>query len=348
MTVTQQSIAGALATIFEDMISEQINRSAVTLQTLPTGRGPGKNITWDARFGGDVSGPRADGIDLVAADFKTDPKVPATLNYGTYDAPFAMTGKAIATALNTKNPRELENLFAEELGTAVKRLAKGLNRGIYTGAGGAEELVGLHSPSGPLDVTGTYANISRATHAEWASNVIANGGTPRAVSFALLREASNAIYNASGENCDLIYAPSDIWGRIGDLFGPNRQHNQETTIRGQKIILSGGHKAIEWDGITIIRDVDHPAGKITMLSSEHVKVCQLPDEANAVNGSMGMIDVAGGPEVDFGMMNSGLVARINQLGRAGDNYKFQLILYPQLQVRTPNAQAVIADIDPAL
>jgi hypothetical protein len=39
------------------------------------------------------------------------------------------------------------------------------------------------------------------------------------------------------------------------------------------------------------------------------------------------------------------MARLNRLARTGDAYKFQLILYPQLQVERPNSCGVIADLN---
>jgi len=346
--VTQAAIANTLATIFEDQITSQINRSAVSLQLIPVGPGQGKNVQWSARFGTDVSGSRADGADLVGGDFKNDNKDPASLDYGTYDAPFSMTGKAIAAAMNARNPAELENLFADELGDAVERLAKGLNQEFYLGAGGADQINGLYNTAGPLDTTGVYAGIDRAVRTQWASNELANGAVPRALSFDLMRSASDAVYDASGENCDLIITGSALWSKFGNLFGQERRWTQEVTLRGQKVVLSGGHKALEFDGIPVVRDVDHPADKMTFLSSRHVKICQMPDAVTQVNQSIGMVGVAGTPEADFGMQGTGLVARINPLGRNGDSYRFQLILYPQVQVRRPNAQCAIIDLDATL
>jgi len=346
--VTQAAIANNLATIFEDQITSQINRSAVSLQLVQVGAGQGKNVQWSARFGTDVSGSRADGADLVPGDFKNDTKVPANLDYGTYDAPFSMTGKAIAAAMNARNPAELENLFADEMGDAVERLAKGLNQEFYTGTGGTDEINGLYNTAGPLDTTGVYAGIDRSGQAQWASNELDNSGTPRALSFALMRSTLDAVYDASGENIDLIVAGSALWSKFGNLFATERRWTQTVNLRGQEIVLSGGHKALEFDGIPVVRDVDHPLTKMSFLSTRHVKMCQMPDAISEVNQSAGMVDVAGSPEMDFGQQSTGLSARINPLGRNGDSYRFQLILYPQLQVRRCNAQASLIDLDPTL
>jgi len=348
MAVDLAAIANTLATIFEEQITSQINRASVGLQLLQVGPGEGKNLQWSARFGTDVSSFRADGADLVPADFKNDAKVPANLDYGTYDAPFSMTGKAIAAAMATGNPQELENLFADEMGDAVERLAKGINADLWTGAGAAEQIVGMYSTSGPLDTTGVYAGIDRAAQAQWASNELANGGVPRALTFDLMRDTLDAIYTASGENTDLIVTGPALWSKFSKLFGNERRWQQDVTIRGRRITLQGGHNALEFDGIPVVRDVDHPSTAMSFLATRHIKMCQMPDRISEVNQSMGMIGVQGTPEMDMGPQMTGLVARINPLGRNGDSYRFQLILYPQLKVRRCNAQGSLVDLDATL
>jgi len=339
-------IADALATIFEEQITSQINRSTVLMQLLATGPGEGKQLNWNARFGTSVGGSRGEGVDVAA--FNNDNKIPATLLYGTYDDAFSMTGKAIAAALNARNPQELEDLFQDEMGDCVERLAKGINQDIFTGAGGTDQIMGFFGTSGPLDTTGTYAAIDRSTYSQWASNELANGGTDRALTFALMRQALDDIYTASGEATDLIVTTPALYTKFGNLFGNDRRFNTEVTVRGRKITLSGGFNALEFDGIPVVRDVDCPAGKMAFLSTRTIKVCQMPDVVSAVNESKGMHELSGSPEIDYGTGNQGLVARLNPLARDGDKYKFQAILYPQLKVRRPNAQASIIDLDATL
>lgn len=347
-TLDLAAIAASLATIFEDRITSQINRSTVLLQALPVGDGEGKNLAWNARFGSDVGVSRADGADLVAGDFKVDTKVPATLEYGTYDAPFSLTGKALAGAYASGNPSDLENLFGEEMQNAVERLAKGIHQALISGAGGTDEIHGLFGASGPLDTTGTYAGISRATYPQWASNELANGGVPRALTFDLMREAVEQIYTASGENVDMIVTTPALWTKFGKLFNGERRQMTDVYMRGNKIVLSGGFSALEFDGVPVMRDVDMPAGKMAFLTSRHLKVCQMPDPANAVNQASGNVGLAGSPEADMGEPARKLTARVNPLGRAGDSFKFQLICYPQLKCRKPNAQGSIVDLDATL
>jgi hypothetical protein len=345
--VSQSDIAATLAIIFEDQIVSQINRATVLLQVLPVGDGTtGQNIKWSARFGTATGGARAEGADVVTLN--NDAKVPATLEYGTYDDAFGVTGKAMAAARAARNPADLANLFVEELGDCVERLAKGIAVDLYTGTGATDHIMGLVATAGGILNTGTYAGIDRAIRTQWQGTIMSNGGIGRALTFDLMREMRRRIYNASGLKPDLIVTTPELHEKYGKLFGQQRRYVQEVTLRGQTIKLDGGYQMLEFDGIPVLEDVDCPTGYMLFLNTRYVRVLQLPDGVNEANQSMGMIGLAGSEEEQLGMPSRKLRARINALGRAGDLYKFQLICYPQLQVKRPNSCGAIKDLDAAL
>lgn len=345
--VALAQIAASLTTIFEDQITSQINRATVLLQVLPVGPGTtGKNISWNARFGTAVGGARAEGADVVTLN--NDSKVPATLEFGTYDDSFGVTGKAMAAARAARNPEELANLFIDELSDCVERLAKGIAIDLYTGSGAANVIMGLVATGGGIMNTGTYAGIDRAVQTQWQGTVMANGGVGRALTFDLMREMRRRIYSASGLKPDLITTTPELHEKYGQLFGQQRRYITEIRMRGQAITLDGGYQMLEFDGIPVLEDVDCPTGKMLFLNTRYVRVLQLPDQVDSVNGSMAMIGLAGTPEEQLGQPTAKLTARINPLGRTGDTYKFQLICYPQLQTRRPNSCGVMTDLDATL
>lgn len=347
MLVAMSVIANSLTTIFEDQITSQINRATVLLQVLPVGPGTtGKNISWNARFGTDVGAARAEG--LAVATLNNDTKVPATLEYGTYDDAFGVTGKAMAAARAAKNPEELANLFVDELGDSIERLAKGIALDLYTGTGATDHIMGLVTTGGGIMNTGQYANIDRSTYAQWQGTVMANGGVGRALSFDLMREMRRRIYSASGLKPDLVITTPELHEKYGKLFGQQRRYVTEIRMRGSMITLDGGYQMLEFDGIPVLEDVDCVANMMLFLNTRYVRVLQLPDQVDSVNNSMSMVGLAGTPEEQLGQPSSKLTARINPLGRDGDSYKFQLICYPQLQVRRPNSCGVIKDLDATL
>jgi hypothetical protein len=338
------TISNSLATLFEDRIATQINRATVLLQVLPVQDGTtGKNIAWIARFGTAVGQARAEGA--VVNYSNTDTKVPATLDFGTYEDAFSITGKSVAAAANTRNPADLENLFTEELSECVERLAKGVAIDLYVGTGATDHIMGLVASGGAIMDTGVYANIDRGTYPQWAGNVDGNSGVGRALTFDLMRGMRRDIYRASGQKPDLIVTTPEIHEKYGALFGQQRRYTTEIKLRGSMITLDGGYQMLEFDGIPVLEDVDCTSGDMLFLNTRYVRVVQLPDPATTVNGSTGVVGIAGTDEEQLGQPSRKLRARINPLGRTGDFFTFQLILYPQLQVRRPNSCGVLTDID---
>lgn len=343
------SVTNALATIFEDDIVSQFNRATVLSKLLPFKEGESKNLAWDVEFGtvpADAS--LAEGANV--STYNDDTIVPAVLNWGTYAEAFQVTGKALAAAAATRNPDELANLFAEKMERAVQRLTAAINKDWYSGPGTGDRIMGLTATNGGLKATGIYAGIDRSVQTLWAGNELLNGGVARANSFDLMRDAKRTIYVASGEMPDLIICDPTQHENYGKLFGQFRRYVNEITLRGQKVTLDGGYQALEFDGIPVIADIHCPAGQMLFLNSKYTRIRQLPDAMAAVQaaggqGAGGMIRLHGTPEEQYGAGNvNGLTARIIPLAVNGDKYSFQLSLYPQLQVRRPNANAVLGDL----
>lgn len=336
------SVASALATIFEDQVVDQFNRSVVLTKLLPFAEAEGQNITWDANFGTlPGSSVLADGANVSA--FNNDSLVKATLNFGTYSEAFSVSGKALAAAARAANPEQLADLFAEKMDNAVTRLAANLNKDFFSGSGATDTIMGLTAAGGGLKATGTYAGIDRSVQTQWAGNELTAGGTARPLTFQLMRDTRKAIYVASGLMPDLIVCDPSQHEAYGNLFGSNRRYVQQISLRGQKFALDGGYQALEFDGIPVIADPNCPAGMMLFLNTKYVKVRQLPS-AMVPDQRGGSIRLHGTAEEQLGSGETGMTARINPLAVNGDAYPFQLILYPQIQVTRPNACAILGDL----
>lgn len=338
------AIQSALATLFEDKIQWQINRAVVLSQLLEVSLGTGKNIQWVARFGTATPAGAviADGADVSV--YNSDSKVPAVLQYGTYHDALSITGKARAGAMAAGNPAELADLFGEEIMESITRLSKAMAVDCYTGSGATDTIHGLLHASGGVSATGTYAGIDRAVRTQWQANVLANGAVPRALTFALMRQMRRNIYTASGEKPDLILCDALQHEKYGQLFGSERRYVDNVRLRGESIKLDGGYQVLEFDGIPVIEDINMPAGKMLFLSSRYVNLKQLPSAPDAVNKAVGTVALHGTSEEQFGSGKPVLTARIQPLAITGDAYKFQLIAYPQIQVKRPQACGVIEDL----
>jgi len=339
------ALTSALATLFEDRIVTQINRAVVLANLLPVTPGTGKNIQWLARFGTDVGAVIADGADV--STYNSDSKVPAVLQYGTYHDAFSITGKARAAAAAAGNPLDLVDLFGEEIEESVQRLAMKLAIDTYTGTGATDNLNGLLSASGAaaaISATGSYAGISRVTYTQWAATINANGAVPRALSLALMRTMRRSIYTASGEKPDLIVCDPIQHENYGNLLANQRRYMQDVMLRGQAIKLDGGYQVLEFDGIPVVEDVNHPAGKMTFLNTRHLSYKQLPSPSDNLNMAKGNLGLHGTPEEQFGQQQVKLTARVQPLAITGDALKFALFCYPQIQQKRPNTAGVLEDL----
>jgi len=339
---TFASISTALADLFASEVTSSINRAVVLAQLLEVKAGQGKNVQWDVKFGTATPSTAviADGANVT--NFNLDTKVPATLQYGTYHDAFSITGKAAAAAAAAGNPEQLADLFADDLLDSAQRLASALGEAVYTGDGTTDNMHGLAATSGPLDTTGTYANIARGTYAQWASNEVdASSG---ALSFALMRQLRRTIYVASGLRPDIIICDPEQHEVYGSLFGTDRRYVDQIRLRGEVIKLDGGYQVLEFDGIPVIEDYQAPAKSMMMLNSRHLYLSQLPDPLTALNQSMGITDLAGTEEEQYGAGPTGLRARILPLAKTGDAYKFGLYTYPALVSRRNNAHGQLINL----
>ena len=340
-TVTLASLDAALATIFQDKIANQIERSVVLAQLLPVAPGTGKNIQWAVRTGTATGATIADGADVTT--FNNDTKSAAVLQYGTYHDAFSITGKAMAAAKAAANPAELAALFVDELGDSVERLARKIGADVYTGTGATNIIHGILDPTIPaIGDVGVYAGIDRATTAQWKGNVVdAVLGT---LTFSLIRDLRRVIYVASGEKPDLFICDPVQHEKLGLLYQAERRYVDSVRIRGEKVVLDGGYNVLEFDGVPVIEDTQHPAQKFTALNTRHVQLAQLADSADAVTRSMGMIGLGGTPEEQYGENKTKLNARIQPLAITGDAFKFALYCYPQLCVKRPNSCGFITNL----
>jgi hypothetical protein len=339
------TITDSLATLFEDRIVMQINRAVVLANLLPITPGTGKNIQWVARFGTSTGAVIGDGVDVSV--YNSDTKVPAVLQFGTYHDAFAITGKARAAAAAAGNPMELVDLFGEEIEESIQRLALKIAQDIYTGTGASDHINGLLTASGAapaISDTGIYAGINRATYSQWGSTVLNNGGVGRPLTVDLMREMRRQVYTASGEKPDLIVTDPIQHEAYAKTFGTNRRYLQDIFLRGQQIKLDGGYQVLEFDGIPVVEDVNHPAGKMTFLNTRHCSVKQLPSPSDVLNQGKGNLALHGTPEEQYGAQQMRLTARIQPLAITGDALKFALYSYPQVQLKRPNSCGVIEDL----
>ena len=338
------SIDVALATLFENQVASQINRAVVALQLLPCMPSDGKNITWDAKFGTATpsTAPIADGAAVTT--FNVDTKVPATLNYVTYHDAFTISGRAAAAAMASNSPTQLANLFMDELTDSTNRLASAIGKHFYTGTGTSEQMMGiLDGTSGGIIDTGTYATLSRGTYTQWKGNVV--DAATGALTFTMIRDLNRLVYTASGQRVDVYLADPNQHEKLGLLYQAQRRYVDTITVRGNTIKLDGGYQVLEFDGRPVIEDINCPANTIVGLNSREVRMRYLPQPTAAqMQGAEGSVPIVGSSEFQYGVGAVKMMGRIKRLAPTGDAENFQLIVYPQVQVRSPNTCGFIKNL----
>lgn len=343
---TLASISGALAQTFAPQITRLWNRQAIlakTLRSLPgVGQGGGQNVAWDVEYSGATAASFAEGSDVAAGEFATDPVTKAVLGWGQYRSAFQLSNLEInAAAGNIANATALEDIVGERFLGSVTKLISKINVDCFSGTGGtssAPTIVGLDSA---LDSTGTYAGISKSAVTEWAGNVSSNGGTARALTLPILAGAEQLAFVASGMEPNLLVTTPGVHTKYESLFTdivriPNGGGGPIPSFQGST-------KNLYWRGNPVMRDRNATAGSLYMVNMDEVELVYLPFPGASPDGVSIMnrgLPSSNGEEME----STPLMARCYPLGRTGSGVKFVVEIYIQLKVRRPNAHALVKDL----
>ncbi len=334
----------AFSTLIEPAVTTQINRAVVLAPILGVVPADNKNVSWDVKLGTatPTTAVISDGEDV--SDYNADTKKPAVLQYGELHDAFGITGRAMAGAIASGSPQQLANLFLDENGDSIERLASAFGDAIYNGDGTTDNVHGLYATVSPIGDTGIYAGLDRATYTQWKGSVVAAGGA--APSQRLLRALSTSISKKCGFRPDLFITDQDQFAALGEQFANRQQFVTDTVNRndGVGIVLKGGFNMLKFDGATIVEDVQHPAGKITALNTSFVRLRQLMQVPDGVNDGLGMVQIGGTPEEQLGAGRIKMAAFLMKLAKTGNLHKFAYYIMPQLQVKRPNTCGYISGL----
>lgn len=340
-------ISSALATTLSARLKRQWNRAAVTAKMLPmipaTGQGGGKQIAWDVAFSGATAASFAEGSDIAGGEYNTDPMVPAVLGFGQYRSAFQLSNLEIkAAAASVAGPRELGRIVVERLDGSLAKMASVANADMWSGTG----LDGSSNPNiigiiPALAATGSYAGLSKTTYSEWAGNVLANGGTARALSQDLLYNLEQLIFVASGRTPKVIVCSPGVYRKYAGLFESIKRVmvGPDGTVPS----FSGGAQELSWKGMPVIRDRSVPAGTMAMIDTDEIAVRPLTgvnDEDSAMGVSSMALPSTNGDTSD----STPITCDVYPLGRTGSGIKFVAEMYLQLQVTRVNAHGLIQDL----
>jgi len=128
------------------------------------------------------------------------------------------------------------------------------------------EIMGL---GGIMSTTLTLQGLNPATETYWVPGVLANGGTPRALSQQLMRQSCD-ISELAGGKIDLLTSSYGVRASYEALL-------QQLVRYTNPMELEGGYKALEYDGRPLIVDRYHDSNTIYFLDTDEIDLYQLSD-----------------------------------------------------------------------
>jgi len=338
-------VTSALSTEFDERVFKQMNRKSVLLSLLTKKPGKGNACAWDVVFSDASADTYTEGADVTTAtDTDQDLKIPASISWGWYRSNFGVSGLAKAVAANSPlSPDYVTDLIAGDLLGSASKLASVINGKLYDGTG-AGHIIGLDSA---LAATGTYANIAKGSYAEWAGNVLANGGISRNLTKDLMDQMESTIYTDAGESPSVIVTTPAICRKYEQLFDsvtrmalPSGDMSPARANLGMVPDNMTGFSGYTYKGIPVFRDKDATSGHMYMLNLEYLELCSLPppmaDDTGVASRREELSDEQG--------RRVGLEVHYQTLAKTGDSDRFSLVVYPQLKNMKVCAHGLIDDI----
>ena len=197
--------------------------------------------------------------------------------------------------------------------TVALAVTTGATEAVYLSGSRNIEVMGLQ---GIVSTTKTVQGLDPATYSWWAASVLANGGTARAITEALMQTAMDTTETASDGTVKAVLTSFGVRRAYQTLLTTNRRYVATTDLD-----LKGGKKALDYNGLPLIADKDAPTGKMFFLDTDYLKVYQLSD-------------------IEWMQEDGAILSRI----QGKDSYGAVLYRYLELGCSSRNAQTLLTDI----
>lgn len=191
---------------------------------------------------------------------------------------------------------------------------------VYTAGGRNIEVMGIGGIVDTADIGGGYGslqNLAVASYPWHAATVLANGGTPRAISDTLIQRMFDDVEKVGSGEISGLYTS----------YGVRRAYQALLQVQKQfvnKMSLAGGVETISFNTTPIIVDKNMPTGKLFGLDESMLKMLKLAD-------------------FDWMDMDGAVLSRVSGV----DAYEAIMYCYMELATFARNAHGRIDDITEA-
>jgi hypothetical protein len=340
-----------LNSVFEDYLTEEINREATLLKLIKK-RPERKNVV---QWAINVGGASATGVAISASapSSSNDTAIPASLpiNANSFQTAFGINAKEVEESAVLSSQEELRDNLRALLSTAVDEMMNAINIRLYTGEGLVADggIYGLSTAVSSKD----YAGVSSTTYPIWKASEIDLWDTTSVDTDKRQALTTDALYRmerlirTKGGRFDLIVTTPKVLEQYKRIFDTKRDYFVMVTADSGRVPLADlGFGVGGFAGVPIIDD----------------PFCQ---RTRNVSGNDASATTALGTDVDDGVMYflrsadleflsvptmgsrqaSGVFTQMELMGKTGlyiDKYVVGCI--PQLVLKTRKNSGIIKNI----
>lgn len=260
----------ALRIDYLPVLREQLTNAVILLNRLEKDEESvvGKSATLTLHSGRNSgTGSAAEYDNLPSAGYQAyvNSVVPMKYNYGRLE----VTGQAIAAS------RDNEGAIVKALDSEMKGLMTDMKKAINvqlwadgTGNSG-KDMMGIKATIDDSTVLDTFQGIQRSTNTWWKAQRLGNSGTLRPLTLGLIQNILTLCEKADGK-ISLILTSFDLRDTYAALLVADKRF--VNTLE-----LDGGWKALEYNGIPIVADVDAEANRMYFMDESTHKIYRMSD-----------------------------------------------------------------------
>lgn len=205
------------------------------------------------------------------------------------------------------------------VGTGVATFGSiGSTYSVYRNGARNLEMMGLNGIVSASDPAGgALQGLAVASYPIWKANVLANGGTARAITETLMQQAMDTTEQAGAGKTSALFTTFGVRRAYMALLKTNQQFVNEQEFKG-------GFKALSYNGLPLIPDKDCQAKTIYFIDEDSLKFYELADW-------------------DWMDEDGAVLSRVSNK----DAYEATMYKYAELGCSSRNANTILSDITEA-